>query len=209
MVVIGAGGLASEILETLLEQYKSSEIFFFDDINQFETKYLFEEFPILTTLEDVKLHFDKTGDYKFCIGFGGINHKINLVDEFKSFGGELTSVISSLAYVSSYNVSIGEGVIIMPGVKISNNVEIGKCSLIYYNSVITHDCIIGNYCEISPSVNLLGRCEIKNEVFVGANATILPDVIVSNNATIGAGSVVTKDVNINTTVIGIPAKLKK
>ena len=53
----------------------------------------------------------------------------------------------------------------------------------------------------------IGRC-IANE-FQKAGATILPGVTVGENAIVGAGAVVTKDVEPNTVVGGIPAKLIK
>ena len=50
---------------------------------------------------------------------------------------------------------------------------------------------------------------LKRNCWIGAGATILPGVTVGENAIVGAGSVVTKDVEPNTVVGGIPAKLIK
>lgn len=208
MVIIGAGGLASEILEILLEKYSSSEIFFFDDVNHHNNNLFFGKYPILTSVEEVETHFRINNDFKFCIGVGGVKNRINLVSKFEKIGGKLTSIISSQAYVSTHNVAIEDGVVIMPGVKISNNVKIGKCSLIYYNSVITHDCQINKFCEVSPSVNVLGRVKIFDNVLIGSNSTILPDIVVESEAVIGAGSVVTRNVKRGMIVLGIPAKSK-
>ena len=60
--------------------------------------------------------------------------------------------------------------------------------------------------KAEKSIVKLNQNQIKNKVFLVANTKILPYVEVNNDTPIGAGSVVTKDVNINTTVIGIPAK---
>ena len=97
----------------------------------------------------------------------------------------------------------------MSGVKISNSVSIGKGCIIYYNSIIAHDCVIGDFVEISPSVSILGRVEISNHTHIGAGATILPDIKIGKNSIIGAGSVVTKDVPDNVIVVGVPAKIVK
>ena len=42
-----------------------------------------------------------------------------------------------------------------------------------------------------------------------SNATILPGMTIGDNAVVGAGAVVTKDVEANTIVGGVPAKLIK
>lgn len=46
-------------------------------------------------------------------------------------------------------------------------------------------------------------------VWIGANATILPGITIDEGAIIAAGAVVTKNVNSNTVVAGVPAKVIK
>jgi len=48
---------------------------------------------------------------------------------------------------------------------------------------------------------------IGKNVWIGANVTILPGVTIGDNAVIGAGAVVTKDVEANTVVAGVPARV--
>lgn len=205
MVVIGAGGLAIEILEILSESYLDSEIYFFDNVNDLPSKYLFDKYKILSSLEEV-INIFTSLDNNYCIGVGGIDNKIKLIKLFNSLGGELCSVISKECIIGKHNVSIGKGSVIMPGVKISNNVSLGVANLVYYNSVITHDCSIGDYCEIAPSVNILGRVSVGQRVWCGANCTILPKITISNDVVIGAGAVVTKNIENKCTVVGIPAR---
>ena len=55
-----------------------------------------------------------------------------------------------------------------------------------------------------PAPIVLGK-----NVWVGSNSTILQGVTIGDNAVVGAGAVVTKDVEANTIVGGVPAKLIK
>lgn len=50
---------------------------------------------------------------------------------------------------------------------------------------------------------------IGENVWIGANVTVVPGVTIGKNAIIAAGAVVTKDVDSNTVVGGVPAKLIK
>ena len=205
MVIVGAGGLAIEILEILKETNQGNEIFFFDNINKLNSKLIYNQFKVLTTEKEVQEVFKKYGK-SYCIGVGGIQNKLKLINLFDNYGGELNSVISSKSFIGSHNVNIGKGSIVFPGVKISNSVSLGKACLVYYNSVITHDCVIGDFSEISPSVNVLGKARIGNKVWLGSNSTVMPKIKIGNNVTVGAMALVTKDVKDNITIVGIPAK---
>ncbi len=50
---------------------------------------------------------------------------------------------------------------------------------------------------------------LKRNCWIGAGATILPGVTVGENAMVAAGAVVSKDVEPNTVVGGVPARLIK
>lgn len=83
-------------------------------------------------------------------------------------------------------VQIGKGVIIGPGVFISN----GDHSLI----------------DLTPiSVPIT----IGNGVYIGARAVVLGGVTIGDHAVIGAGSIVTKDIPTCAVCTGIPAKVVK
>ena len=206
MLIVGAKGFAKEVLEICHQNDMLDGLVFYDDINEDVPEELYGRFPVLTTLEQAKTYFEKI-DNRFTVGIGNPLLREKLFLKFLSCGGRLISTISQKADIGSYNVKIGEGANILDGVKISNDVTIGIMPIIYYNSVITHDVILGNYVEISPSVNLLGRCKIGDFCKIGTNSVVFPDVEIGENTIIGAGTVVNKDLPANCTAVGVPVRI--
>lgn len=208
MLIIGAKGFAKEVLEILHQKGETENLCFYDDVNTDNPEKLYGLFAVLNNLEQVKVHFNTIGS-KFTLGIGKPSLRFQLNQKFREHGGVLTSTISKNAEIGSFNIKIGEGCNILGGVKISNEVNIGRGTMIYYNSIITHDVTIGQFCEISPDVKLLGRCTIGDFVRIGSGSIIFPDVVIGNNVVVAAGSVVRFDVPDNVMIAGIPAKIKK
>jgi len=208
MLVIGAKGFAKEVLEVILQLNQLENLVFYDDVNNEVPEKLFGQFSILRTIQEAT-NYIKTIDNQFTIGIGNPVLRNQLHNKFTDIGGVFTSVISPLATIGSYDVKIGVGSNVLSGAVFSNSSTIGKGCIIYYNSIITHDCIIGDFVEISPAVTLLGRCKIGSYSQIGANATILPDITIGKNVIIGAGSVITKNIPDNCVVVGVPARIIK
>ena len=80
--------------------------------------------------------------------------------------------------------------------------------------VIGETATIGNDCTIYHGVTLGGTGKDKKKrhpdlgdnVLVGCGAKILGPIKIGDNVKIGANSVVLKDVQKNTTIVGIPGK---
>lgn len=208
MLILGAKGFAKEVLEILHQNGDTEHLCFYDDVSKDAPDVLFTQFKILKSEDEAKSYFENT-DSRFTVGIGNPKLRKQLYEKFTKLGGKFSSVISSKAEIGSYGANIGEGCNILGGVRISNDVQIGKGTMLYYNSVITHDVCIGDFCEISPSVTILGRAKIGSNCQIFAGAIIFPDVKIGNNSVIAAGSVVRSDIPENVMAAGIPAVIKK
>lgn len=208
MLIVGAKGFAKEVLEVVHQLKQLENLVLYDDLNGDVPQKLFGQFPVLRTIQEASDYF-KTVDNRFTIGIGNPILRKNIYDKFVSFGGVFTSTISPSVNIGFYDVQIGNGTNILSGVIISNSSKIGMGCIVYYNSIITHDCEIGDFVEISPGATLLGRSSIGNFSQIGSNATILPNIKLGKNVVVGASSVVTKDVPDNCVVVGTPARIIK
>lgn len=105
------------------------------------------------------------------------------------------------------------GIEIHPGAKIGNRLFIDHGMGI----VIGETTEIGDSCTIYHQVTLGGTGKetvkrhptIGSNVFIGSGSKVLGNIRIGNNAKIGANSVVLRDIESNSTVVGIPGKIVK
>ena len=203
MLIIGAKGLAKEVLEIFHQQNELANLFFYDDIST-DVPLLYGQFAVLRNMNQVAELF--VTDNRFTIGIGEPELRFKMYNQFTQAGGQLVSVISPFAVIGHYGTVIAPGAIIMAGTFISNDVNIGMGCLINPNCSISHDTVIGDFVEISPGVQITGHCQVGGYCNIGTNATLLPKIKLGIKVTVGAGAVVTKNVADRLTVAGVPAK---
>lgn len=103
------------------------------------------------------------------------------------------------------------------GIEIHPGAKIGKRLFIDHGTgiVIGETATVGDDCTIYHGVTLGGtgkdvnkrHPDIGDNVMIGCGAKILGPIKIGNNVKIGANAVVTKDVQDNSTVVGIPGKV--
>ncbi len=87
-------------------------------------------------------------------------------------------------------------------------VEIGrKCSISHNVRIYTKTYMSDQNFENENLKRVVGNVSIQDFVWIGANVFINPGITIGYNSIIGANSVVTKDVDPNTIVGGVPARL--
>lgn len=118
-------------------------------------------------------------------------------------------VIMIFFYFWQKLIEIITGISIPASTKIGNSFYIGHFGGIIINS----NSVIGNNCNISQGVTIgvsgigekRGVPVIGDNVYIGANTVCAGKIIISDNVLIGACSLVNKNVETNSTVLGVPA----
>jgi sugar O-acyltransferase (sialic acid O-acetyltransferase NeuD family) len=209
MIVIGAKGLAGELLEIFSRRESLSQLYFFDNLSPDIPEKLFGRFLILRSVDQAESIFRKTGDPSFCLGLGNPVLRQRLCTQFEQIGGSLTSVISPSSEIGVFGTQVGPGCCILPGAVLTNRVVVGKGCLINPNATISHGSMLGDFVEVSPGVSVTGNCRIGDYCIIGANSVILPKITLGRNVIVGAGAVVTKDAPDNCVLVGVPAVVRK
>jgi len=208
MLVVGAKGFASELVDILYQNDETNHLGFFDDVNSYDSPYVFDNFPLLNSLAEATEFLNKI-DHRYILGVSSPMLRFKFVARFNKVGGILTTIKAPSAKIGFYGNNIGIGTTIMSNVLIETNNKIGTGCLIHANTFISHDTRIGDFCEISPGVNLLGNTKIGDFCRIGTGSIILPGIEIGNNVIIGAGTVVTKNVPDNCQMVGVPGKKVK
>lgn len=204
MLIIGTGGLASDVLSSIDFDEKAIDVTFFNNQNEVDTYYIKQNYQILRTLEDAQAYF-KSKDKRFIVAIGNNKLREEVALSLEKLGGENVSYISEKALVSKY-VEIGtNGVIVLHGAAIGNGCKVGVGSIVYSSSSLGHGSIIGKYVLISGQV-CMSDCEIGDYSFIGIGTTIKPKTKVGPDAFVGIGSVVKNNVTQGTVVFGNPAR---
>lgn len=146
-----------------------------------------------------------------------INNEFHTPDEIQELFAKLTNtelnetlnVIPPFNTDFGKNIHIGQRVFINSGCKMQDQggIYIGNDVLIGHNAcllTLNHEMDPENRADMHPK-----PIHIEDKAWLGSNVTVLPGVTIGEGAIVAAGAVVTKDVDSNTIVGGVPAKIIK
>ena len=205
IVLWGAVGQARLIGE-VVKRRGSEIVAVFEENDRFPTPY--PDLPLFRTWEpfDEWLKEQDKSDLGFSLGLNMNGQgRLDLHDKLVELGLRPATLVHPAAEIAS-DAAIGDGAQIMAGVVIGPNTTIGKQVIVNARAGIDHDNVIEDGVEIAPGATLCGMIKVGRNAWIAAGATVLPLVQIGAHATVGAGAVVNKNVDNNTTVVGIPAK---
>lgn len=206
MLVIGTGGLASDMLLTLSTDNGSDGIVLYNDVDDVSNIYFKDYFKIITSKSEAKAYFNNV-DNRFYVAIGDNILREKVTRDFIEIGGVNPTYVSKSSYVGSSARISPNGVFIMQFNNISMNVQIDEGCIVYLACGIGHDSHIRKYNLISSHV-VMSDVKIGEYTSVGIGVKFKPGVRLGKNCTVGTGSVVTKSFSDDSIIFGVPAILK-
>lgn len=197
VVIIGASG-HGKVIADIIANSGDKVLGFLDDADDVQGKKIIG-FPVLGKIAD----YDNYKDCEYVIAIGNpyVREKISNELPVKWY-----TAIHPTAVISSLDVEIGEGTVIMANAVVNPSARIGKHCIINTGAIVEHDNILEDYVHLSPNVTLAGIVKVGKSTHIGAGSCTKQVLNIASDCIIGAGSVIVKDITESGTYVGVPAR---
>lgn len=179
LLLVGAGGLGRVVLEHAMQLYECS---FVDDGFEPGTKVC--GIKVVGNTRDMERLF---GIYKLLfvsIGDNVIREK--LYDKARKIGFGFPNIVHESVYISPF-ASVGKGCLFLNNVVIQNGASIGDGVILNPGVEAHHDCSIDDYALIYTNSVVRTKAEIGKRTKIGSNCTVSNDVILLEDSVIKNG----------------------
>lgn len=198
VIIIGASG-HGKVIADIIKRSNDEIIGFLDDDPDIGKEFM--GFPVLGAILNYKKYIDKA-EFIIAIGNAYVRKRISeRLIEVKWY-----TAIHPTAVISEFDVTIGEGTVIMANAVINAGAKIGKHCIVNSSSVVEHDNFIENYSHISVGAKLAGTVFVGELSWIGIGACVCNNVKICQNCMVGAGAVVINDIEESGTYVGVPVK---
>lgn len=130
-----------------------------------------------------------------------------VVDKLSEIDGLHFATLIDPSVIMSDNIEIGKGTIICAGSILTVNIKIGCHVIINLSCTLGHDDVIEDCVTIYPSVNVSGNVHVGECVELGTGMQIIQGKKIGKDSILGAGAVVISDIEAGVTAVGCPAKI--
>mgnify|MGYP002855919030 CR=1 FL=1 len=205
LVIIGARGWGREIYAAVrnTREFVNKEFdikgFLDDNDNALLGKKGFYP-PILGPVETYVIEPD---DVFFC-AMGDPRWRRHYAEIIEGKGGSFLSIFNPTARINP-TATIGEGSYIGAYSLVSDNVCIGKHSVVQCFNDLGHDVVIGEYVSIESYVFLGGGARVGSMSTMHTKSSIIPHKTIGEGCVVGINSVVMKNIKDGLHVFGCPA----
>ena len=203
IVIIGAGGVGREtawIIEQINMRNPTWNIIGFVDDNEEIWDSQINGYKVIGNLSWLNALENKP---YVIIAIANYKVKKSIVNKLGD-RFQFATIIHPDVYLNR-TVEIGDGCIVYPGVIMTTNIRIGNHVIVSPKCGIGHDSVIKDYVSLLWNVNISGFDVIEEGVLVGSGATIIQGKNVDKGAVVGAGAVIIRDIEKNSTNIGVPS----
>ena len=129
-------------------------------------------------------------------GIGDISPRLKVYERLNTFGFTCPTVIHPRAFVEP-SAKLEEGGQLFFNSYIGSDTKIGFGCIVNTGVILSHDCVLEDYVNISPGAILAGRVIVKERTLIGMGVTINLNVVIGAGSRIGNSAVIKTDVPEN------------
>ncbi len=205
LAIIGSGDLGRQIAYHATNDKHYNVVGFFDDFAKKNS--IINGFIVLGNLNDIEELYksDVFDEIINGIGYKHLSFREKLFKSLKNNNVKFATLIHSSCYIDP-SCKIGEGVCILPGSVLDQNVVIENNVLINVACTISHDSIIKANTFLSPRVVVAGFVTIGERCNIGINSTIIDNISIADDVQTGGGTVVINDLKEQGLYVGNPSR---
>jgi len=203
LLLIGASGLAREVLSLLRTQSDPRNVLFIDDQPDLWGTSI-DGVLVAGGLSEVSNH--PTAQIVLCVGRGAARSA--LVDRLAGLGvtsGRYARVIHHSVKIPD-SCRVGAGSILLAGVVLTTDVRIGDHVVVMPHVTLTHGNRVDSFATLCAGVALGGDVHIGSGAYLGMNASVRERVRIGQGTVLGMGSAVLRDVPDHESWVGVPAR---
>jgi sugar O-acyltransferase (sialic acid O-acetyltransferase NeuD family) len=203
LVLIGAGGLAREVLAVLdAGDAPPPCAILDDDPNRWGER--LHGIPIAGGLDRIDDFPDAL--VLLCPGPGRVRLELAARLARRGLAPDRFATVVHPGIRIPRSCSVGAGGILLAGVVLTADVQLGAHVVVMPNAVLTHDDQLADGVTVCAGVLLGGGVRVGPAAYLGAGAVIRQDLSIGAGALIGQGSVVLSDVPAEEVWVGNPAR---
>ena len=206
LIIVGARGWGREVYAAAkgTKEYQSGEydIKGFLDSKTDALDGLKGEYPpILGAPETYEIQPDDV----FFIAMGEPKWRKYYAEMMEAKGAEFISIICAGSFVNQ-TATVGEGSFVAGWSCVSDNVVLGKHTIVHVFCDLGHDAKVGDYSSIEAYSFLGGYSEVGKESVMHVRSTLITHKKIGNNVSIGSSSIVMRNVKDGLHMFGNPAQ---
>ncbi len=207
LLLLGAGGHAQVVAETVLATGCYTRIAFLDDRctgpDQLPDQ---RGWPVIGPFAAA---FDPEIRQQYSaaqVAIGNAAVRLQWLPRLAAMGYELPVVIHPTAWLSP-SAHIGVGSVVFAQAAIQAQAVIGRGTILNTGCSVDHDVRLGDGVHICPGARLAGDVQVGDRTWIGIGASVIQQIFIGADVTVGAGAAVVRDLPDGVTAVGVPARV--
>lgn len=199
ILVYGGGGHGKALIDLVRRLGSYQVVGVIDDGLKAGTEIM--DVPVLGGAEALSAHFAQ--GVRLAVnavgGIGNLNVRLKVFERLADAGFTCPGLVHPLAFVED-SAQLSPGVQVMPHAYVGSEARVGFGVIVNTGAIVSHDCILEDYVNVSPGAILAGEVHLGRGVLIGMGVTVNLRATIGTATRIGNGATIKSDVPGNSVV---------